>query len=169
MAEVTLVEKPVQIFVVSHWCDQLEGDRMAKVQLRLVKADGSQKDITLFGGEHQRGDDVKYIHSHIIEEGTLDEDFINSASAGDKLQVLTICGKNGSYKEFEEVEGEIEYEAEVRLWFFQLQANAQKDDETEVPSNNIHSVESTEENTDFKAMWPVLRDNLINMGRIKKD
>ena len=44
MAEVTLVEKPVQILVISHWCDQLEGEKMAKVLLRIVKADGSQKD-----------------------------------------------------------------------------------------------------------------------------
>ena len=151
---------------MSHWCDHLEGERTAKVILRLIKASGETIDKDIFGGYHQRGDDGKYIHSEDIRTG---EAIIDSAEVGDKLQVCTISGKNGSYKEFEDVEGEIDYDAEVRLFMFEMQITATVDDMTMPPPANNVFVMSEKENTHFQKMWPHLRDNLKRMNRINDD
>ena len=61
-ASVTLVDKPVQYAIVSHWCDHLEGTKSAKVVLRLLKGGNVHLEKDIFGGYHQRGEDEKYIH-----------------------------------------------------------------------------------------------------------
>ena len=61
-AKVTLVDKPKQYAIVSHWCDHLEGTKSAKVVLRLKKTNGDILEKDIFGGYHQRGEDEKYIH-----------------------------------------------------------------------------------------------------------
>ena len=163
-AEVVLVEKPAQYGIVSHWCDHLEGERSAKVILRLKKASGETVLMDIFDGYHQRGDNGKYIHFEDIRAG---EAIIDQAEAGDTLQVCTICGKNGAYKEFEDVEGEIDYEAEVRLFMFEMQITATIDNMTQPPATNIIFKMSEKENTHFQAMWPHLRENLKRMSRIQ--
>lgn len=102
---------------MSHWCDHLEGTKSAKVVLRLIKASGETLDRDIFGGYHQRGEDEKYIHYEDLQES---EDIVAQADVGDELQVCTICGKDDKYKEFEDVDGFIEYEAEVRLFAFNM-------------------------------------------------
>ena len=122
-AEVVLVDKPAQYAIVSHWCDHLEGKKTAKVILRLLKNDAVHAEQDIFGGYHQRGEDEKYIHY----EDLRGEDIVTQAEPGDKLQVCTICGPNDQYKEFEDVEGFIEYEAETRLFAFNMQINKDVD------------------------------------------
>ena len=78
---------------------------------------GEILDRDIFGGYHQRGEDEKYIHYEDLQET---EDIVSQAEVGDELQVCTICGKDDKYKEFEDVDGFIEYEAEVRLFAFNM-------------------------------------------------
>ena len=94
---------------------------------------------------------------------------MTQAEPGDRLQVCTICGPNDQYKEFEDVDGFIEYEAETRLFSFNMQINKDIDAGAVSAAGNILESMSTAENTDFKRMWPHLRDNLMGMKRIKED
>ena len=50
-----------------------------------------------------------------------------------------------------------------------VQINQTVDDATAVAEGDIAFKESTVENTNFVRMWPVLRDNLIQMGRIDRN
>ena len=166
-ATVTLAEKPVQICIVSHWCDHLEGTKTAKALLRLTKAsDGTIVEQELFGGLFERGDDGKYIHFEVLDAN---DKLVKMCDPGDKLSVCTICGLDGSYKELEEPDEDIEYEAEVRLFMFNLQLNTKEWDDTPPSAENKIDLMSDKENTDFRAMWPHLRNNLIKMGRLKKE
>ena len=64
---------------------------------------------------------------------------------------------------------ELDYVAETRIFFMKLQINQIVNDPSPVADADISFKESTTENTNFVRMWPVLRDNLIQMGRINKN
>lgn len=165
-AKITLKFKPAQIAIVSHWCDHLEGPKTAKLQLQLTKADGTVKEtMDLFGGFHQRGEDDAYIHWADYQG----EGVVTQAEAGDVLRVLSICGVNGQFEETEDNETlTLDYEGETRIFFMNMQINQSVDESTNVSADDIVKVCSTKEQTDFERMWPVLRDNLMHNGRIKK-
>lgn len=162
LGSIKLAEKPVQVKVVSHWCDQLQGDKKAVMYLRLKKADGTTVDHDLFG-VFQRGEDLKYIHWAELK----DDDVVTKAEAGDEYEILTVTGPSGSYKEQDDVEGEIEYAAELRVFMLNMQINAKMDDPTPVPDSNVQKAVSTNENTEFEPLWTHIRDNLKSLGRIK--
>ena len=63
--------------------------------------------------------------------------------------------------------GMIPFKAEVRLFYLCMQIDSKLDDTAAVPDSNVVQAESTDEQTDFKVLWPHLRDNLKTMGRIK--
>ena len=82
--------------------------------------------------------------------------------------MYTICGENGSYKEDEEIEGEIPYDAEVRVFMLNCRINHKADDTTPVPDTNKVFLHNTDDGkTEFQPLWPHIRDNLKTMGRIK--
>ena len=103
--------KPVQIKCVSHWCDQLQGPKTAQLILKLLRNGAVVKEHDLFG-IFQRGEDLKYIHWADLKG----EEIVTAAQPGDEYQLFTISGENGEYKEDEEVEGTIPYNATVRVF-----------------------------------------------------
>ena len=162
MPAAKLLQKPAQIKVVSHWCDQLQGKKTAQMLLRLKKAGGETVDHDLFG-IFQRGEDLKYIHWAELK----DEEVVTKAEAGDEYEILTITGEDGQYKEQDDVEGYIEYKAELRVFMLNMQVNFKADDPQPVPESNLVKKCSTDENTEFEPLWGHIRDNLKTMGRIK--
>ena len=110
--------------------------------MKLFAADGTtlkaEKDVF---GIFQRGEDLKYIHS--VE--FTNDDIVTKAEAGDKYQMLTVCGENGSYKEDEEIEGEIPYDAEVRVFMLNCKINHKVDDTTPVPDANKEFLHNTDD------------------------
>ena len=75
-----VLNKPVQIKVVTHWCDQLLGEKMAKMHLRLIRDGKVIKDHDLFG-IFERGDDEKYIHWAEMREN---DEIVSMAEVGDE-------------------------------------------------------------------------------------
>ena len=156
--------KPVQIKVISHWCDQLQGPKTGKIMVKLCAPDGSVKEQVDVFDTFQRGEDLKYIH---FVEFAADHPIVSKAEVNDTYETFTISGTHGSYKEDEEIEGEIPYEAEVRLFYYCMQVNHKKDDTMPPPESNVVLKKSETEQTDFVTLWPHIRDNLKTMGRIK--
>ena len=69
MGSIELKIKPVQLLLISHWHDHLEGPKTGKLQLRLMRGGapvGEPCDI--FNGYHQRGEDMLFIHYQDIKE-----------------------------------------------------------------------------------------------------
>ena len=165
MTPIQIKQKPVQICVVSHWCDQLQGEKMAHLILRLTNGGNTKAEVDLFD-LFQRGEDLKYIHSNELKS---DSPIVAQAAEGDCYELYSICGVNGEYVEDPEVEGTIPYDGDVRVFMLQMQINHKENDGTAIPPGNISFKESTEENTDFKVLWTHIRENLITMGRIKQN
>ena len=131
MGAAKLLQKPVQIKVVCHWCDQLQGKKTAQMLLRLKRGGETVVDHDLFG-IFQRGEDLKYIHFAELK----DEDVVTKAEAGDEYEILTITGEDDKYKEQDDVEGFIEYKAELRVFMLNMQVNFKMDDQEQVPEGN---------------------------------
>ena len=92
---------------------------------------------------------------------------MTKAEANDEYEILTITGVDGSYKEQEDVDGEIEYKAELRVFMLNMQVNFKLDDTAAVPEVNTVKKCSTDEQTEFEPLWGHIRDNLKSLGRIK--
>ena len=84
-------------------------------------------------GVFQRGEDLKYIHFAEFKN----EEIVTKAEKGDQYQIVSICGKNGEYKEDDEVEGTIPYDATIRVMMLNMQINHKIDDTTPVPEGNV--------------------------------
>lgn len=100
-----------------------------------------------------------------------DEDVVKKAEAGDTLEVISVCGKNGNFIEsWPDEDLELPFEAETRILFWNMQINTVDNDATAVSAEDTVKVKPDYgENTDFERMWPCLRDNLIFQDRIKPE
>ena len=56
-----ILDKPCQVRVVSHWCDQLQGPKTAQTFLQLLRGGNVVEEQDLFG-IFDRGEDLKYLH-----------------------------------------------------------------------------------------------------------